>query len=80
MIDAVLGEAGGKRFAVAGSGRGPEAGNKGGEIGKLSQKAAATVGAPDARFLLQGRNEHTGILVPDERSLKYGKTERKLLA
>ncbi|WP_317205669.1 haloacid dehalogenase-like hydrolase [Janthinobacterium sp.] len=53
---------------------------KTGEIGKLSQLAAATLGRPDARFLLQGRNEQTGMLVPDERSVKYGKAERKLLA
>jgi len=30
--------------------------------------------------LLQARNENTGIMMPDEQSIKYGKAERKLLA
>ncbi|MET3130660.1 phosphoserine phosphatase [Oxalobacteraceae bacterium GrIS 1.11] len=53
---------------------------KTGEIGKLSQKAAAGIGQPNPRFLLQARNENTGIMMPDEQSIKYGKAERKLLA
>ena len=53
---------------------------KPGEIGLDSQKAAAVLGTPDARFILQGRNEQTGLMYPDEKSLKYGKTELKLLA
>ncbi len=53
---------------------------KKGEIGALSAQAAASLGDARARYLLQGRNEHTGIAMPDERSLKYGKSEPKLLA
>ncbi|MDC8756790.1 haloacid dehalogenase-like hydrolase [Janthinobacterium fluminis] len=53
---------------------------KGGEIGKLGKLAAGSAGRADARYLLQGRNEHTGMLLPDERTLKYGKSERALLA
>lgn len=53
---------------------------KKGEIGADSKLAAEQVGNPQARFILQGRDEHTGLMLPDEKSLKYGKTERKLLA
>ncbi|WDD92950.1 haloacid dehalogenase-like hydrolase [Burkholderia sp. FERM BP-3421] len=53
---------------------------KTGEIGLDSQRAAAQLGRADARLVLQGRNEYTGLMTADERSLKYGKTEPKLLA
>ncbi|CAG2331066.1 MULTISPECIES: haloacid dehalogenase-like hydrolase [Burkholderia] len=53
---------------------------KKGEIGADSKLAAEQIGNPDARFLLQGRDEHTGLMIPDEKSIKYGKAERKLLA
>jgi phosphoserine phosphatase len=53
---------------------------KKGEIGERSKSAAASIGQPGARFILQGRNEHTGVFLPDEKTLKYGKTETKLLA
>ncbi|MEM5329420.1 haloacid dehalogenase-like hydrolase, partial [Paraburkholderia sp. JHI2823] len=53
---------------------------KKGEIGADSKLAAGQIGNPNARFLLQGRDEHTGLMIPDEKSIKYGKTERKLLA
>jgi hypothetical protein len=53
---------------------------KKGEIGVDSQRAAALLGEPDARFVLQGRDEHTGIMIPDEKSIKFGQSERKLLA
>ncbi|MCU1737843.1 MULTISPECIES: HAD family hydrolase [Pseudomonas] len=53
---------------------------KKGEIGADSQKAAEQLGKADARFVLQGRDEQTGLMIPDEKSIKYGKTERKLLA
>ena len=53
---------------------------KKGEIGIDSQLAAASVGAHDARFILQGRDENTGLMLPDEKSIKFGKAERKLLA
>ncbi len=53
---------------------------KKGEIGADSKLAAEQIGNPNARFILQGRDEHTGLMIPDEKSVKYGKTERKLLA
>ena len=53
---------------------------KKGEIGADSKLAAEQLGNPNARFILQGRDEHTGLMIPDEKSVKYGKTERKLLA
>ena len=53
---------------------------KTGEIGERSKSAAASIGKTGARFILQGRNESTGIFIPDEKTLKYGKTEPKLLA
>ncbi|WP_394787924.1 haloacid dehalogenase-like hydrolase [Rhodoferax sp.] len=49
-------------------------------IGSNSQQAAATLGQPDARFLLQGRDEHTGCFNADEKTLRYGQTEARLLA
>jgi hypothetical protein len=51
-----------------------------GEIGRNSQHAAATLGQPEARFLLQGRNEHTGCFNGDEKTLRYGQAEVRLLA
>ena len=53
---------------------------KKGEIGIDSQMAAASLGARDARLILQGRDENTGLMLPDEKSIKYGKLERKLVA
>ena len=53
---------------------------KKGEIGKDSQMAANGVGERNARFILQGRDENTGLMIPDEKSIKYGKSETKLLA
>ncbi len=53
---------------------------KKGEIGADSQKAAAVIGQADARFVLQGRDERTGIMIPDEKTIKYGQAEKKLLA
>lgn len=53
---------------------------KTGPIGKLSQQAAASIAQPAARFLLQGRDETTGLTLPDERSLKYGQSTLKLVA
>lgn len=53
---------------------------KKGEIGADSKQAAEQLGQAQARFILQGRDEGTGLMLPDEKSLKYGKSERKLLA
>ena len=51
-----------------------------GVIVNRSKFAAAAIGKSGARFILQGRNENTGIFMPDEKTLKLGKTEAKLLA
>ena len=53
---------------------------KKGEIGNDSQMAANGMGERNARFILQGRDENTGLMIPDEKSIKYGKSEKKLLA
>lgn len=53
---------------------------KKGEIGADSKQAADQLGQRDARFVLQGRDENTGLMVPDEKSIKFGKAEKKLLA
>ena len=50
------------------------------KIGALSAEAAATIGKPNAKYLLQGRNEHTGRWMPSEEMLKYGKDTPALIA
>ena len=54
---------------------------KGGKkIGALSAEAAATIGKPNARVLLQGRNENTGLWMPTQYMLKLGRDTEALLA
>jgi phosphoserine phosphatase len=53
---------------------------KKGEIGERSKSAAAQIGQTGARYVLQGRNENTGIFQPEEKTVKFGKAEGKLLA
>jgi phosphoserine phosphatase len=53
---------------------------QGGVIGQNSQQAAANLGQPNPRFVLQGRDEHTGCFNADEKTLKYGQSEARLLA
>lgn len=53
---------------------------KSGEIGERSKSAAALMGSTAPRFVLQGRSEHTGLFLPDEKTQKYGKAELRLLA
>lgn len=54
---------------------------KGGKkIGALAAEAAATIGKPNARVLLQGRNENTGLWMPTEYMLKLGRDTEALLA
>jgi len=50
-----------------------------GQIGLNSQQAAATLGQPDARFVLQGRDEARGCFNGQEKTLKYGRSAPKLL-
>ena len=44
-----------------------------------SNEAAQTIGDPDARFVLQGRDENTGELRPSEKSIMLGTTEEVLV-
>jgi Phosphoserine phosphatase len=53
---------------------------KGGKFGKLCAEAAATIGKPDAKILLQGRNENTGLWNPSEKMIKLGRTTQALIA
>ncbi|TNC12850.1 haloacid dehalogenase-like hydrolase [Methylobacterium terricola] len=53
---------------------------KKGKIGELSKIAADTVKEKSPRYVLQGRQESTGNWLPQESSIKLGKTEPQLLA
>ncbi len=46
---------------------------------KASTQAAAEMGKPDARFVLQGRNENSGQLRPTEYSILLGTTKEVLV-
>lgn len=52
---------------------------KGGDIGKLSQKAVDALTTPKPEYILQGRNENTGMSIPFSESILFGKTEMQLL-
>jgi phosphoserine phosphatase len=52
---------------------------KGGEIGKLSKQAVDEMESSNPRFILQGRNENTGMARASSESILLGKTEPVLL-
>ena len=52
---------------------------KTGNIGELSALAASQMGEDDPQLVLQGRNENTGLWIPDEQTLRLGETERTLV-
>ena len=52
---------------------------KGGDIGKISKKAVEEMDLATPRFILQGRNENIGMLIPMSESMLIGKTELQLL-
>ena len=52
---------------------------KGGEIGKLCKQAVNEMNNPTPRYILQGRNENTGVAIPASESILFGKTEPPLL-
>lgn len=52
---------------------------KKGKIGELCKIAAGTLGEAKPRYLLQGRQESTGNLLPSEMTLKLGKTTPEML-
>lgn len=49
------------------------------DIGKFSKEAVATYGKADAKYLLQGRDAHTGKFVPSSKTIAYGASEGKNL-
>jgi phosphoserine phosphatase len=53
---------------------------KDGDIGLLCRKAVASHGKPNARFLLQGRNDATGLWQPAQSSWQLNAQEDRLLA
>lgn len=50
---------------------------KGNEIGKQSDIAIETYNKPEAKYLLQGRDDNKGIFLPSQKSIKFGQTEAK---
>jgi hypothetical protein len=45
-----------------------------------AEEFGAVLGRADARFVLQGRDENTGLSLPQEGSVPYGMREARLLA
>jgi phosphoserine phosphatase len=52
---------------------------KGGDIGKLCIQAVDEMNSTNPRYILQGRNENTGMAIPRSESILLGKTEPQLL-
>lgn len=52
---------------------------KGGDIGTLCKKAVEEMNSTSPRYLLQGRNENTGVALPASESILFGKTTGQLL-
>jgi phosphoserine phosphatase len=52
---------------------------KGGEIGRLCKQAVDEMDSPYPRFILQGRNENTGMAIPGSASILLGKTQPESL-
>ena len=52
---------------------------KGGDIGQLCIRAVAESGNPKPLYILQGRDENTGLAIPSSESILFGKTEKQLL-
>jgi phosphoserine phosphatase len=52
---------------------------KGGEIGALCKRAADEAASPAPRYILQGRNENTGLFIPTPESILFGETAPRLL-
>jgi hypothetical protein len=48
-------------------------------LGKLCQEAVNYYQKPEAKYLLQGRNDNTGLFVPSQGHIKFGEKEPKLL-
>ena len=52
---------------------------KGKDIATLSKQAVASYGQPDARILLQGRDDNTGQFIATQAHVKFGAKEGQLL-
>jgi HAD superfamily phosphoserine phosphatase-like hydrolase len=52
---------------------------KGGDIGKLCRQAAEEMDRPAPRYILQGRNENTGLFIPMSETIRFGESGAKLL-
>ena len=52
---------------------------KGGLIGTLCKNAVEQADSPNPRYILQGRNENTGSVIPGSATILLGKTEPQLL-
>ena len=52
---------------------------KGGDIGKLCKQAVDEMNSSAPRYILQGRNENSGMVLPCSESILLGKTELQLL-
>jgi len=52
---------------------------KGGDIGKLCKQAVEQMNDPMPRYILQGRNENTGLALPSSESILLGTTASQLL-
>ena len=49
------------------------------DIGKLSKQAAESYRKPEAKYLLQGRNDNTGLFVSSQASYPYGAEKPEIL-
>lgn len=49
------------------------------DIGKFSKEAVATYKKDNAKFLLQGRDENTGLFLPSQKTILLGEKEPKAL-
>jgi hypothetical protein len=52
---------------------------KSGDIGKLSKQAVDEMDTITPRYILQGRNENTGLARPSSESILFGKSTPQLL-
>ena len=52
---------------------------KGGDIGTLCRQAFDEMNNANPRYILQGRNENTGMVIPSSESILFGKTKPQLL-
>lgn len=52
---------------------------KGGDIGKLCKQAVDEANSASPRYILQGRNENTGVVMQSSESILLGTTEPQLL-